>query len=167
MKNSYFFLLFFLFFAACQKTSEAYYTHFTVLNASPDANGFTIQIGNEKLAAVSTYGIPDYAVPAPAITDSMQWKITSHTSWDSSFLTDLANGANFTLLFFDSSKRYQTYMVRDNWSQPASDSKGYLRIFPMLIGGDSLTLRDDTLKVLTSKRSFADFAGTEIGRAHV
>lgn len=149
---------------ACKKENANYTARLTVLNASPDATGFDITISGKQLSRTLAFGAPDEYISIPALMDSIKWKLKDATSYDTSYIGDIPNGVDFTMLFFDSAKRYQTYFFRDNWQQPASESKAYLRFFPLVSGGDSLAvtayINDTTIRNMSGRRVFADFTSS-------
>ena len=150
--------IFFLYFlASCSKENKIYNSRFTILNAVPNSTAFTLMVGDNKVDSVSKYGLPEYALAAPAATTTMQWKHNASTGFDSTLVTDIPNGSDYTLLFFDSLNRYQGYLVRDQWQQAYSDRQGYYRFFPMVIGAEQLMLTNDTNKVLVPERNFGSF----------
>jgi hypothetical protein len=146
-----------VFFIACTKENNNYHSRFTLLNAVPNSKGYTIKVGDNTLDSSLPYGEPLYNIQAPAATTLMQWKSNLSTGFDSSLLTDIPNGSEYTLLFFDSLGKYQSYLVQDQWEQPSSKTQGYVRFFPMIINGDSLTLTNDTGKILIGSQSFGNF----------
>lgn len=142
---------------ACQKEQANYTANITILNAVPDAPGFDVRVGAVTIGSTNAFGLPDYNVQMPAVTDTVGWKPRGAAAYDSLMLTDLPSGADFTLLFFDSMSRRKSLLLRDRWQQPASESQGYLRFFPMIVGTDTLRLTNDTLGVLSGLRFFGDF----------
>ncbi len=143
--------------AGCKKEATNYWVRMTVLNSVPDAAAIDIYAASEKLDAATRFGQPDFYLPLPAVTDSIKWKISGSSSYDSAFLADLPNGYDYTLLFYDSASRYKPYLIKDDWQQPSSETKGYIRFFPMIVGATSIAITNDTGKVLLSGRSFGDF----------
>lgn len=148
-------------FLGCKKENKDYNVRIALMNATPDGTGFDVWVGGQKLDATATYGLPGNYTPAPALTDTIRWKLSSRTAYDTSFLGDLPNGTDFTLLFYDSAQRYKSMLLRDRWQETASANKAYIRFFPMLVGGDSITVRrylnDSTQINLSGVRRFADF----------
>jgi len=144
--------------AGCTKENANYSARLTLLNAVPNSTGFTVEIGGNKLDSTLPYGMLQPTLQTPAATTVVQWKSNTSAGYDSSFTTDLANGTDYTLLFYDSLKKYRPYLVKDDWKQPASETKGYIRFFPMIINSRTLTLTNDTGKVLMNSQTFANFA---------
>lgn len=158
MKASVLTILYIAFFiSACKKESLNYSARMTILNSVPDASSFDVYAGGGKLNAITAFGKPDYYLSVPAITDSIKWKISSRALFDSAFVADLPNGRDFTVLFYDSASRLTSYMVKDDWQQPASDKQGYYRFFPMIVNANALKITNDTGKTLMSGRGFGDF----------
>lgn len=149
---------------ACKKENANYTARLTVLNASPDITAFDIMMSGKQLSPSLAFGVPDEYISIPAITDSIKWKIRDSARFDTSYIGDIPNGADFTMLLFDSAKRHKTYLFRDNWQQPASETKAYLRFFPLLVGGDSLAvtayINDTTIRNMSGRRVFADFTSS-------
>jgi hypothetical protein len=144
-------------FIGCKKEDKNYNSRFTILNAVPDNKGFTITVGNQTLDSTLPYGIPQYEIQAPAATTEIKWKSNLSSAFDTTILTDIPNGTDYTLLFFDSLGKYESYLVRDQWEQPSSATKGYIRFFPMIINADNLALTNDTGKILLGSQSFGNF----------
>lgn len=157
-KKTLIFLFAGLFFVSCKKENPNYTTRFTILNAVPNSNRFTVAVGDDKLDSTIIFGELQPYLTAPAATTTLSWKNNASADWDSSFLTDLRNGTDYTLLFYDSLQRYKPYLVKDDWQPSSSATKGWLRFFPMTIGTKTLTLTNDTGKVIMGSQSFAKFA---------
>lgn len=145
------------FAAACSKENPNYTVRISMLNAVPNSASFTVAVAEQVINNNLQYGKPAFYLPAPAATSLVQWKRNSSAGYDSSFTTDLPNAADFTLLFFDSARKYQTVMMRDDWRQPNSNNQGYLRFLPMVVNATALRLVNDTGRSLVTGRSFADF----------
>jgi len=145
---------------SCSKENKNYNSRFTIINAVPNSSAFTLRLGGHTIDSTSKYGFPEYELVAPAATTTMQWKHNASTGFDSTLFTDVPNGSDYTLLFFDSLSRYQSYLVLDQWKQAYSKTQGYYRFFPMVIGGTELRITNDTLKVLIGPRNFADFTSS-------
>ena len=101
--------------------------------------------------------VPVYNKETIAATTNINWKQNGAGNYDSSFTADIPNGSDFTLLFYDSLNSYKSFLVRDNWEQPASDAKGYIRFFPMVVNGTELRITNDTIKVLIGPTTSGGF----------
>jgi hypothetical protein len=150
---------------ACKKQALNYGTRITLVNAVPNQPAFFVAVGGDIISNSVVYAQPIYTWPVPAATTLVQWKRSTTAAYDSSFTTDFANGADFTLLFFDSANRYQTALLRDRWQQATSSNKAYLRFLPLAINARDLRLTNDTGLALASGRSFADFQLSEAARS--
>ncbi|TAD81844.1 MAG: DUF4397 domain-containing protein [Bacteroidetes bacterium] len=157
LKTGAFCCVLLLFWAGCQKPNANFNTRISMLNAVPGTLPFSVEINGRVLTNNLLYGSAKFYEPTPSATTTVRWKRNSSTGFDSSFVTDLPNGTDFTLLFFDSVQRYQTVLMRDNWQQPKSGSQGYLRLLPMVVNARSLRLTNDTGRTIISGRAFADF----------
>jgi hypothetical protein len=101
-------------------------------------------VGDNKVDSASKYGLPEYALAAPAATTTMQWKHNASTGFDSTLVTDIPNGSDYTLLFFDSLSRYQSYLVRDQWQQLSIAR--VITGFSMVIGAEQLMLTNTPIR---------------------
>ena len=142
---------------SCNKDNANYSTRITMLNAVPIGSTFTIVVNDEILSSNLQYGVPSFNVPSIAATTNVKWKRNTSTTFDSSFNTDLPNATDFTLLFFDSAKKYQAVLMPDYWQQATSKSQSYLRFLPMINSANNLRLTNDSGKTIISNRGFGDF----------
>lgn len=150
----------FVFFVGCKKEDRNYSCRVTVVNAVPNSAGFTVGFDNYILDSAILYGRPEFDVAVPATTAMIQWKNNLSTNFDSSFIADLPNGTNYTLLFFDSLSRYQSYFVKDEKPASTGDKQGFIRLFPMIINASQLRITNDTFKVLLGPQNFGSFFNT-------
>ncbi len=142
---------------ACKKENQNYISRFTIVNAVPNSSAFTLIVGKDVIDSTVLYGIPKYNLPAAAGTTDVRWKLNGAADFDSSFFADLPNASDFSLIFYDSINRFKSVLLRDNWKQPESKSKGYIRFFPLIIGANQQQLANDTNKILVSAKTFASF----------
>ncbi|MES2649944.1 MAG: hypothetical protein V4717_23910 [Bacteroidota bacterium] len=144
---------------ACSKENKNFNSRFTIINAVPDGNSFTLLVGDIVVDSGIQFGNPKFNLTAPAATTTVRWKHQGVPGFDSAIKTDVANNADFTLFFYDSLKYFKSYLIRDEWKQAASKTKGYIRFFQMVIGAGRLKLANDTNKVLVAETSFGAFSG--------
>ena len=153
------FLLFVLLlgFASCKKENKNYYSRWTLINAVPDSRDYSFSFAGETIDSTLVYGIPLYEKQAPATTGTMEWKHNTSPLNDSSFITDIPNGTDFTFIVYDSLGRQKTWLQKDDWKR-SSDKKGYIRFFPLVMGGKLLNIRNDTNKTIIPSRAFGSFS---------
>jgi hypothetical protein len=89
----------------------------------------------------------------------MEWSHSASPSFDSSFITDIPNASDYTVLFYDSLADRKTFIVKDIWEKK-SDKKGYIRFFPLVMYGNALNIRNDTNKTIITQKSFGNFSGS-------
>jgi hypothetical protein len=149
---------------ACEKENPNYRSRITLWNAVPNSNGFDITAGSEVHKNL-LFNQPGYNTGVGSGTLSFSWGKTGASAADSLFVTDLKAGADYSLLFFDSLGKYRTYFTRDHWQQTPQEGKTFVRFFAMIIGGDALTVENDTGRVIIGTHSFADFGLDPLGLA--
>jgi hypothetical protein len=142
---------------ACGKENKNYKSSFTLVNAVPNSNGFTLEAGNVVVDNNIMFGSPRFGVTAPAATTTFHLKHNSGTLIDTSFLTDIPNGSKFLLFFYDSLGKLKTFLARETWQQTASSSQAYLRLMPMVINAATLQVANDTNRILIPSQTFGDF----------
>jgi hypothetical protein len=142
---------------ACSKENKNFNSRFTIINAVPDATGFTLLVGDVVVDSGVPFGIPKYNMIAPAATTTIKWKHQGSAVYDTILKTDVPNAADFSLFFYDSLKKKKSFLIRDLWQQPNSKTQGYIRFFPMVIGASRQMLANDTNKVLVPETAFGAF----------
>ena len=153
-------LVFFLVvFIACKKENKNYNSRFTLVNAVPDSKVFRFSFAETIVDSVLVYGMPVYEKNVPASTSVMEWAHTASPVFDTSFITDIPNASDYTVLFYDSLAERKAFIVKDIWKKE-SDKKGYIRFFPVVIGGQQLNIRNDTNKTIINPKSFGSFAAS-------
>ena len=150
-------VLFLVLFIACKKENKNYNSRFTLVNAVPDSKAFRFSFANIVVDSVLVYGKTVYEKTVPASTSVMEWAHTASPAFDTSFITDIPNASDYTVLFYDSLAKRKAFIVKDIWKKN-SDNKGFIRFFPMVIGGQQLNIRNDTNKIIINTKSFGSFA---------
>jgi len=144
---------------SCKKENKNYNSRWTLVNAVPNSRDYSFSFAGEMIDSTLAYGLPLYEKTAPATTGIMEWKHNTIPFNDSSFMTDIPNGQDYTFIFYDSIGRQKTWLQKDDWKK-SSDKKGYLRFFPLVIGSKLLNIRNDTNKTIIQSRAFGSFLAT-------
>lgn len=146
-----------VFVVACKNENKNFHSRFTLVNAVPNSNGFTFKVGTNVIDPNIVYGKPNYEVQTPAATTMIEWLHNGSPLVDSSFLTDIPNGTDFQMIFYDSIGVLKTYLQQDFWKQPASSSTAYIRLMPLVINANNLLVTNDTNKAVLPSTGFGNF----------